>query len=115
MTILKFLRKMFRTKHGAKHALEYIEETPAAPSPVNFQPEVVALPKEPEMVPTVRESTDEVAFSPQGDLEAYVQGLTVPREVIERWIAAGVLLPEEIRVAEKMIRIMRKKEHTPIH
>ena len=114
MTILKFLRRMFKKKSGARHTLEYVEETPFAPSPIDFQPEIVSLPEEPTVVPMVRDTTEEVAFSPQGDLEAYVQGLTVPSEVIERWIAAGVLLPEEIKVAEKMIRIMRKRKHTPI-
>lgn len=115
MTILKRLRKMFRTKLDAKHTLEYVEEGPFAPNPMDFQPEVVSQPKDPEVAPMVRQPMDEVAFSPQGDLEAYVQGLTVPREVIERWISAGLLLPEEIKVAEKMIRIMRKKEHMPYH
>ena len=56
--------------------------------------------------PVTEGPTEEIAFSAQGDLESYVRGLDLPKEAIERWISAGVLLPEETRVATQMIRIM---------
>ena len=58
--------------------------------------------------PAVEGSAEEIAFSHQGDLESYVRGLDLPKEAIERWISAGVLLPEETKVASQMIRILCK-------
>jgi hypothetical protein len=52
----------------------------------------------------------EIDFSKENDLEAYTKRLNVPREVIEKWVAAGILRPDEIKVAEKMLKIMRKKD-----
>jgi hypothetical protein len=52
----------------------------------------------------------EIDFSKESDLEAYTKRLNVPREVIEKWVAAGILQPDEIKVAEKMLKIMRKKD-----
>ena len=51
----------------------------------------------------------EIDFSKENDLEAYTQKLNVPQEVIERWVAAGILRPDEIKVAEKILKIMREK------
>jgi hypothetical protein len=52
----------------------------------------------------------EIDFSIEIDLEAYTKRLNVPREMIERWVAAGILRPDEIKVAEKMLKIMRNKD-----
>ena len=52
----------------------------------------------------------EIDFSIEIDLEAYTKKLNVPRETIERWVAAGILRPDEIKVAEKMLKIMRKRD-----
>jgi hypothetical protein len=52
----------------------------------------------------------EIDFSKENDLEAYTKRLNVPRETIERWVAAGILRPDEIKVAEKMLKIMRKRD-----
>ena len=52
----------------------------------------------------------EIDFSGGGDLEAYTEDLHVPQESIERWISAGLLYPDEIRTAERMIKIIRKKD-----
>ena len=52
----------------------------------------------------------EIDFSHEIDLEAYTKTLDVPREAIERWVAAGILRPDEIKVAEKMLKIMRKND-----
>jgi hypothetical protein len=52
----------------------------------------------------------EIDFSKENDLEAYTKRIKVPREVIERWVAAGILRPDEIKVAEKMLKIMREND-----
>jgi hypothetical protein len=51
----------------------------------------------------------EIDFSRTDDLESYVENLNVPAREIEQWIAAGLLFPEEIRVAERMLAILRKR------
>ncbi len=55
-------------------------------------------------------SEPEIDFSSKGDLEAYVRGLKIPASSIESWISAGLLFPDETRVAEKMLRILRSKK-----
>jgi hypothetical protein len=52
---------------------------------------------------------EEMAFTRQSDLDAYARGLSIPPEVIEKWISAGLLFPDEIRMAEKIIKILREK------
>jgi len=52
---------------------------------------------------------EETAFTHQSDLDAYARGLSIPPEVIEKWISAGLLFPDEIRMAEKIIKILREK------
>lgn len=52
----------------------------------------------------------EVDFAWQGDLENYARGLTIPGEAIERWISAGLLLPDELKVAEKILKILRENK-----
>ncbi|MEJ2041597.1 MAG: hypothetical protein P8X55_22115, partial [Desulfosarcinaceae bacterium] len=66
-------------------------------------------------MPLSKERLCEVDFSTRGDLEAYVRGLAVPRELVERWISAGLLFPEEMIMAEKIAKIMIKMEHEQIH
>ena len=52
----------------------------------------------------------DIDFSKENDLEAYTKTINVPREVIERWVAVGILRPDEIKVAEKMLKIMREND-----
>jgi hypothetical protein len=52
----------------------------------------------------------EIDFTRTEDLENYTEHLDVPVELIERWISAGILYPDELRIAEKMMRILRKKD-----
>jgi hypothetical protein len=33
----------------------------------------------------------------------------MPPQIIEQWISAGLLYPEEVRAAEKLMRTMRNK------
>ncbi len=116
MTIKKYFQLLFKKRPSVKGKLEYVEETMSVPSsPIALDSEVAPVAPEAEVVPMTQVRVEDVAFSPQSDLEAYVRGLTVSKEVIENWIAAGLLLPEEIRMAEKMIKIMRKNDETYIH
>lgn len=52
----------------------------------------------------------EIDFGRLDDLEAFAEEMTVPKETIQRWIAAGILTPVEIRVAERLVKIMRDKD-----
>lgn len=52
----------------------------------------------------------DIDFGRLDDLEAFAEEMTVPKETIERWVAAGILSPVEIRVAERLIKIMREKD-----
>lgn len=102
MSILKQLRTLFR-KPNVQPRVEYIRTWDY---------------NEPEKEHELTHMTDllgEVDFSHQGDLESYVRGLAIPREVIERWISAGLLYPEEMKTAEKMIRIMIENERRACH
>jgi len=55
----------------------------------------------------------EIDFSRVEDLETYTENLDVPEETIQRWISAGLLYPDEIRIAEQMVKIIRKKGELP--
>jgi len=55
-------------------------------------------------------SQADIDFGRLDDLEAFADEMTVPKETIERWVAAGILSPVEIRVAERLIKIMREKD-----
>jgi hypothetical protein len=100
MSFVSYLRARFRKKTQAKTAA-YVEiyEDSASPQPTDQGP------VDPKM-PTVD-------FSYSGDLESYVRGLHVPRDVIEQWISTGLLFPDEMKMAEKMIQIMRRQEKEP--
>jgi hypothetical protein len=68
------------------------------------------LPQAPDLERSEMNLEREIDFSGGRDLEAYTEDLNVPQESIERWISAGLLYPDEIRTAERMIQIIRKKE-----
>ncbi len=52
----------------------------------------------------------EVDLSPQKDLENYANGLSVSKKSIEQLISSGLLMPDELEVAEKIVRFMRQKD-----
>jgi hypothetical protein len=105
MTIMKYVR-MLLTRKGDNH-LEYVKET-ICESLEPVSPPKAAAARPLTTIPAEVGHENEIAFSSQADLEDYVRKLSVPKEVIESWISAGVLLPEETKVATKMIRIMSK-------
>ena len=100
MAIINYLRKLFK-KQSKEPQVEYVEENrsyndmlePAAA----FQTEL-------------KEMEHEIDLSQQGDLESYARGLNVTKESIERWISSGLLMPDEMKVAEKLVKIMRDNE-----
>lgn len=105
MKMIHTIRQFFK-KPKASQRFEYVRET-VAPPPVETRC-AAPTPGTDLRAPVSEVPVEEIAFSHQGDLEAYVRGLALPKEAIERWISAGVLLPEETRVASKMIRIICK-------
>lgn len=102
MAWIKKIGALFQKKKSREQKVEYVE-TPLADQPSE---DALALAKQ---------MLGEVDFSYRGDLEAYVRELTVPRQVIERWISAGLLFPEEMMMAEKMVKIMIKLEQEQGH
>jgi hypothetical protein len=61
---------------------------------------------------TVLEDSPEIDLTSLDDLDARADGMTVPAETIESWVAAGILSPRETEVAERLVRLMRAK-HRP--
>lgn len=55
-------------------------------------------------------SIPEIDFTGRDNLEAYAEELAVPAETIEKLIGAGIMSPNEITLAERLIRIMREKD-----
>ena len=98
MTILKFFRKFLR-KSPTNPAVEYVHEARSEARPMDLPPV---------HPPADRAPDNEVDLSARSDLEDYARGLTVSKESIERWISSGLLMPEELKVAEKLIHYMRK-------
>ncbi len=89
--IFNFLRARFKKRTAPKPALvEVYDDAP------RWRPALQSL--------------RHVDFSHNGDLEGYVRGLNVPRETIEQWISTGLLFPDEMKMAEKIIQIMRRQE-----
>jgi hypothetical protein len=107
MNLIQTIRHIF-SKPQTSQALEYVRVT-ADEHRVETRAPMVG-PSLDLKGPTTEIRAEEIAFSPQGDLESYVRGLALPKEAIERWISAGVLLPEETRVASQMIRIICKNK-----
>lgn len=111
MRLMKFMRRLFKHENTGQQ-MEYVKETSAEPPVQTIAPSAELLVHESIPSPAEAGKEHEIAFSPQGDLEAYVRGLAISKEAIEGWISAGVLLPEETKVAAKMIRIMcRNSKH----
>ncbi len=109
MNVLTYIRRLFR-KTPEKQHLEYVKEYAVdLDANVEIETRRVAanLPLKERPAPDQLRPEATITFSQQGDLESYVKMLNVPSEVIEGWISAGVLLPEETRVAAKMIRLMQ--------
>lgn len=113
MNLMTYFRKLFG-KDRKQHRYEVVKEYAAALAPeigTEAQDETENLSLKQNPIHSAVRSGEAIAFSHQGDLESYVKALNVPSEEIEGWISAGVLLPEETRVAAKMIRMIMTKRH----
>jgi hypothetical protein len=95
------------------------------PAAESFQNHGLDDPSRPEAIRTFHysekdENTSGAAVKSQADidfyrldnLEDFAKESTVARETIERWISAGILSPGETIIAEKLIKIMREREHS---
>lgn len=100
MAIIDYLRKMFKN-NNPQPDLEYVQN-PSAASPV-------VDPQLPVPVDRSSEMEEDIDLSHQADLEGYARDLNVSKESIERWISSGLLMPEELKVAEKLVKIMRNR------
>jgi hypothetical protein len=98
MTFLSYLRRFIK-KGGPKPTMEYVQETPG---------QAPAIPPHAGESSASWDMDSEIDLSARSDLEDYARGLSVPKESIERWISSGLLMPEELKVAEKLVKIMRK-------
>lgn len=54
----------------------------------------------------------DIDISRRDNLEEYAQEITVSQETLQSWVSAGILSPSEIKIAEKLIKIMRDKERS---
>ncbi len=100
MAIINYLKKLLG-KSRPKPALTYIQDEPAKSDPV-FEK------SQPIIKHTLREMEGEIDLSRHADLEEYAKDINVSRESIERWISSGLLMPEELKMAEKLLQLMRK-------
>lgn len=99
MTIFNYLKDLIRRAGGPKPKLEYIQEPRTQADPVETD---ATMPEDPWGM------DNDIDLSTQTDLEDYARGSSISKESIERWISSGLLMPEELKVAEKLIKIMRK-------
>jgi hypothetical protein len=98
MTILDYLRNLLKG-NDSDSELEYVHET-------RNQTSAACIEADPPVETQVAEQ--EVDLANLMDLEAYAREPAVSRESIEQWISSGLLMPGELKVAEKLIKIMGK-------
>jgi hypothetical protein len=98
MTILDYLRKLLK-KNDSNPELEYVHESRSRTSAVGMD---TVQPIE------THDPGNEVDLANLTDLEAYARGSGISRKSIEQWISSGLLMPEELKVAEKLIKMMSK-------
>ncbi len=101
MALLKYLKRLIDKKREPKNQLTYVHDVPYEPEAVDVAADVPNA---------VRNYENEIDLSHQRDLEDYAQELTISEEAIEQWISAGLLMPGELEVAEKIVKIMRRQK-----
>lgn len=101
MTIINYFRKMFK-KGEPDPVVEYIRDEP------NESDDAAYTPASSDQ--DLRQMDSEIDLSRRADLEDYARDINMSTESIERWISSGLLMPEELKVAEKLVKIMRKHE-----
>ena len=100
MAIMNYLRKLWG-KGRPKPTLTYVQDVPVGSETVVVKPQ-------PSTENTLRELGSEIDLTRHADLEGYAKDINVSRESIERWISSGLLMPEELKMAEKLVQLMRK-------
>lgn len=103
MTVKAILKKIFKGRKTAKprtYVREDVYDAAMSP-PLSSEPD----PKHP--------LEPDVDLSPQKDLENYAKGLSVSKKSLEQLISSGLLMPDELQVAEKIVRFMYKKDREP--
>lgn len=106
MVLLRYLKRIIDKKREPKNQLTYVHDMPYEPEAVDAAADVPDA---------VRSCDNEIDLSHQRDLEDYAQELTISEEAIEQWISAGLLMPGELEVAEKIVKIMRKQKKDDSH
>ena len=101
MAIMTYLRKVLG-KRRQKPTLTYVQDEP-------FESKTVVESSQPSVKRTLRELENEIDLSRHADIEEYAKDINVSRESIERWISSGLLMPEELKMAEKLVQLMRKR------
>ena len=98
MTILDYVRKLLKTS-DSNPELEYVQE---------LKDPVSAFEVDGGMPIETCDSEDEVDLANLTDLEAYARGSQISKKSIEQWISSGLLMPYELKVAEKLIKMMNR-------
>jgi hypothetical protein len=101
MAIIKYLKKLFNKGESRHPKMEYVRDE-ASPSEDEMLQARSAAHKALEM-------DGEIDLSRQADLEDYARDINMSKESVERWISSGLLMPEELKVAEKLVKLMRDK------
>ncbi len=101
MAFLKYLKKIFKKGEPHQPKMEYVRDEPLA-----ADDEMLAARS---AVNKALELEGEIDVSRQADLEGYARDINMSKESVERWISSGLLMPEELKVAEKLVKLMRDK------
>jgi hypothetical protein len=99
MAVFNFFKKLVKRK-GGKGPVEVVREDRSRVDAAAFH----TPPSEP-----YQQFDADLDLSQQTDLEGYARELSVSKESIERWISSGLLMPDEMKVAEKLVKFMNKQ------
>lgn len=100
MTIKQMLKKVWAKRKSKAHDVPVHEKVYADES----------MPSAPHTAETIQPVEPDVDLSPQKDLENYARGLSVSKKSLEQLISSGMLMPDELEVAEKIVRFMRNRD-----
>ena len=98
MTFFNYFRKLVKAKNRSA-AVEYVREDHRCLDGRAHDVRGTAK---------IQPLAHDIDLSQQADLESYARDLSVSRESIERWISSGLLMPDEMKVAEKLIKLINK-------
>jgi hypothetical protein len=98
MTILNYLRN-FLTRIDDNPSMEYVNESHVQATPVECDPV---------QAPENQGTENDFDLTHLTDLEGYARTSSISKESIEQWISSGLLMPDELKVAGKLIKLMAK-------